>query len=349
MTERKAPTKTAKSPKKSLRSATKKRTQAHGLASEPARFYYKGNRHKQLRAFVATVKLGTLSRAAEALYLSQPSVSLQLQALERELGATLLERRRRRINLTDAGEALYELARPLVEGWENLDRDFQARVQGLTAGRLTIAAGTSTIQYLLPELVRRYRERYPAVHLQLANVTGKDGMAMLREDKADFAVGSMLDVPHDIAWAPVRQYDPMLILPPGHPLAEKAEVTLADLSPYGLILPPQRLSTYRQVDLVFQQNQVPYQVAIEVGGWDVIKEYVAMGLGISIVTGICITDADRGRLVVRNMQRWFPQRSYGVVMRKGKFLSAEARAFIDLIRPGLLTHRDYDEPGHSGR
>ncbi|MBD8897867.1 LysR family transcriptional regulator [Rhodanobacter sp. DHG33] len=349
MTERKAPAKTAKSPQKPRRSAAKKRTPAHGSGGEAVRFYYKGNRHKQLRAFVATVKLGTLSRAAEALYLSQPSVSLQLQALERELGVALLERRRRRINLTDAGEALYELARPLVEGWDNLDRDFQAKVQGLTAGRLTIAAGTSTIQYLLPELVRRYRERYPAVHLQLANVTGKDGMAMLREDKADLAVGSMLDVPHDIAWAPVRQYDPMLILPPGHPLAEKEELALADLSPYGLILPPQRLSTYRLVDLVFQQNQVPYHVAIEVGGWDVIKEYVAMGLGISIVTGICITDADRERLVVRNMQRWFPQRSYGVVMRKGKFLSAEARAFIDLIRPGLLTHRDYDEPGHSER
>jgi len=349
MTDGKLPSDGVKSPKKSRRSTAKKRTAAHGSATEAARYYYKGNRHKQLRAFVATVKLGTLSRAAEALYLSQPSISLQLQALERELGFSLLERRRRRINLTDAGEALYELARPLVEGWENLDHDFQAKVQGLQADKLTIAAGTSTIQYLLPELVRRYRERYPAVHLQLANVTGKDGLAMLREDKADFAVGSMLDVPQDIAWAPVHHYDPMLILPLGHPLAAKEPLQLQDLSPYGLILPPQRLSTYRLVDLVFQQNQVPYHVAIEVGGWDVIKEYVAMGLGISIVTGICITEADHARLAVRNMQRWFPQRSYGVVMRKGKFLSAEARAFIDLIRPGLLTYRDYDEPGHSGR
>jgi DNA-binding transcriptional LysR family regulator len=335
-----------RTPGKTGRKAPKKRARQETGA---ARYYYKGNRHKQLRAFVATVKLGTLSRAAEALYLSQPTVSLQLQALERELGATLLERRRRRVNLTDAGEALYELARPLVEGWDNLDRDFQARAKGLQAGKLVIAAGTSTIQYLLPDLVRRYRERFPAVQLQLANVTGKDGLAMLREDKADFAVGSMLDVPNDIAWAPVRHYDPMLIAPLGHPLAAKDAVSLRDLSPYGLILPPQRLSTYRLVDLVFQQNQVPYQVAIEVGGWDVIKEYVAMGLGISIVTGICITEADRARLAVHNMKRYFPQRSYGVVMRKGKFLGAEARAFIDLIRPGLLTHRDYDEPGHSGR
>ncbi|WP_425477472.1 LysR family transcriptional regulator [Dyella solisilvae] len=335
--------------KKARSKPSKRPERGAGGADAGSRFYYKGNRQKQMRAFVYTVKLGTLTRAAEALFLSQPSVSLQLQALERELGVTLLERRRRRINLTDAGEALYELARPLVEGWENLDRDFQARVKGLQGGRLTIAAGSSTIQYLLPDLVRRYREQFPEVHLQLANVTGKDGLALLRADEADFAVGSMLDVPNDIAWAPVYHYDPMLITPLDHPLAGKSSLTLQDLSPYGLILPPQRLSTYRLVDLVFQQRQVPYRVAIEVGGWEVIKEYVAMGLGISIVTGICITEADRSRLAVRNMKQYFPQRSYGVVMRKGKFLTAEARAFVDLIRPGLLTHRDYDESGHSER
>ncbi len=335
-----------------------KKTRRRGANAPPAtasreeaggRFYYKGNRHKQLRAFVSVVKLGTLTRAAEALFLSQPTISLLLQALERELGMRLLERRRRRINLTDAGEVLYALARPLVEGWDTLDRDFQSRVKGLQGGRLTIAAGSSTIQYLLPELVRRYRERYPDVQLQLENVTGKDGLALLRADQADFAVGSMLDVPNDIAWAPVHHYDPMLIMPTDHPLAAKEKISLEDLSPHGLILPPQRLSTYRMVDLVFQQRQVPYHVAIEVGGWDVIKEYVAMGLGISIVTGICLTEADRGRLAVRNMKSYFPQRSYGVVMRKGKFLSREARAFVDLIRPGLLTHRDYDESGHSQR
>ena len=335
--------------KKVVAKSKKRPGKEASAVGDAGRFYYKGNRLKQMRAFVATVKLGTLSRAAESLYLSQPSISLQLQALERELGVELLQRSRRRINLTDAGEALYVLARPLVEGWENLDRDFQQKIKGLQSGRLTVAAGSSTIQYLLPELVRRYRERFPSVQLQLANVTGKDGMALLRADEADFAVGSMLDIPNDIAWAPVYHYDPMLITPRDHPLAHKDTVKLEDLSPYGLILPPQRLSTYRLVDLVFQQRQVPYQVAIEVGGWEVIKEYVAMGLGISIVTGICITDADRSRLAVRNMRQYFPQRSYGVVMRKGKFLSAEARAFIDLIKPGLLTHRDYDESGHSER
>ena len=331
----------------------KQKTKTHGRTGRPAaaeaRYYYKGNRLKQLRAFVYTVKLGTLARAAEALFLSQPSISLQLTALERELGQRLLERTRRRITLSRAGEALYELARPLVEGWEQFDRDFRARVAGFKAASLTIAAGTSTIQYLLPPLVRAYRERYSEVRMELANVTGRDGLALLRSDEADFAIGSMLDVPPDLNYAPVHHFDPMLILPPEHPLAAKPDIRLEDLSPYGLILPPKRLTTFRLVDLVFQQRQVPYTVAIEVGGWDVIKQYVAMGLGISIVTGICITDADPERLTVRNMRAYFPQRSYGVVVRKGKYLSPEARAFVDLVKPGLFTRNDYYEPGHSER
>jgi DNA-binding transcriptional LysR family regulator len=324
----------------------RRRQPATGTAT---RFYYKGNRIKQLRAFCYAVKFGTVARAAEALFLSASSVSLQVSALEKELGARLLERTRPRLALTREGQMLYDLARPLIEGMESLDQQFRTQRQGLDAGEVTIAAGASTIQYLLPTLVRDFRERYPEVRLQLANVTGKDGLALLRSDQVDFAFGSMLDVPHDLSYEPVQWFDPMLILPLEHPLAAKPEVVLEDLSPFGLILPPQRLTTYRLVDLVFQQRRVPYRVAIEVGGWEVIKQYVAMGLGISIVTGICITEQDRSRLAVRNMRRYFPQRSYGVVVRKGKYLSAQARAFIDRIKPGLFARGDYYESGHSER
>ena len=85
------------------------------------RFAYKGDRLKPLRAFCQTARLGSVSRAAEALYLSQPAVTLQLQALEREVGVRLLERSGRRITLTREGQELYELARPLVEGLDGLD------------------------------------------------------------------------------------------------------------------------------------------------------------------------------------------------------------------------------------
>jgi len=147
---------------------------------EPARFYYKGNRLKQLRAFCYAVKFGTVARAAEALFLSPSSVSLQLSALEKELGARLLERTRPRLALTSEGQMLYDLARPLVEGVETLDQQFRAQRQGMDKGEVNIAAGASTIQYLLPPLVRDFREHFPDVHLQLSNVTGKDGLALLR-------------------------------------------------------------------------------------------------------------------------------------------------------------------------
>ena len=313
------------------------------------RFAYKGSRLKPLRAFCQVARLGSVSRAAEALYLSQPAVTLQLQALERELGVRLLERSGRRLSPTREGALLYEMARPLVEGLDNLAATFREQVRGLDAGELNVAAGSSTILYLLPGIVDAFRREHADVRLSLHNVTGAGGLDLLRSDAVDLAVGSMLDVPADLSYTPVYSFEPMLIMPPDHPLAERTDLSLEDLSPYGLILPPKRLTTYRLIDLVFQQNRVPYTVALEVGGWEVIKQYVAMGLGISIVTAICLTEADRQRLAARSLARWFPSRSYGIVMRKGKFLSAQARAFVDLIKPEVLAPRDYDEGGHSER
>ena len=296
------------------------------------RYAYKGDRLKPLRAFCQAVRLGSVSRAAEALFLSQPAVTLQLQALEREMGSRLLERSGRRLVMTREGEALYELARPLVEGVDGLDAAYRERIRGLDAGTLDVAAGNSTILYLLPQVVAAFRAAHPEVRLNLHNVTGANAMELLRTDAVDLAVGSVLDVPADLDYAEVAQFEPMLITAPEHPLARKKQLRLQDLSPHGLILPPQRLTTYRMVDLVFHRNQVPYTVALEVAGWEVIKQYVATGLGISIVSALCLTAEDRGRLATRSLAAWFPARSYGVVMRKGKHPSPQAREFAELIQ-----------------
>ena len=167
------------------------------LTRPPAspRFAYKGDRLKPLRAFCQTARLGSVSRAAEALFLSQPAVTLQLQALEREMGVRLLERSGRRLTLTREGQELYELARPLVEGLDGLDGAFRNRVRGLDAGELHVAAGSSTILYLLPKIVEAFRAAHPEVRLSLHNVTGAGGLDLLRSDAVDLAVGSMLDVP----------------------------------------------------------------------------------------------------------------------------------------------------------
>ncbi|QOC23899.1 LysR family transcriptional regulator [Wenzhouxiangella sp. AB-CW3] len=297
---------------------------------------YKGNLLKHLRAFIQTARTGSVSAAAENLYLSQPSVSQQIRALEEELGRPLFERHGPRVQLTPAGKALLEMARPLVARIDALPDEFQRRYGSLDSGELRIAAGESTILHLLPSLMMRFRRKHPGIFVHLYNVTGADGMGMLRSDEVDFAVGSMLDVPADIDYEPIWHFNPALIMSRDHPLARRRKVGLADISPHGLILPPRRLSTYQLVDMVFQQHNLPFRVALEVGGWEVIKKYVAIGMGVSIVTSICLTDTDRRNLAVRDMSEFFPQRSYGVVIRRGAYLSPQAERFIDLMSPELF-------------
>lgn len=317
------------------------------LKDKNPRFYYKGNQLKQLRAFCAVAKSGKMTDAAEELFLSQPAVSLQIRALERELDTMLFERHGPRINMTREGQELYDMARPLMDGLETLNHRFNRQIRGdLESGEVIIAAGESTIIYLLPRLVAQFRENFPNIHVQLRNVTGRDGLAMIRDDEADFAIGSMLDIPSDISYQPVYSFEAALIMPLGHDLAEKESITIEDIAPYGLILPPRRLTTWRMVDRVFQQHQVPFNVTLEVGGWEVIKRYVELNFGISIVTSICLREDDK--LVAKNMSSYFPKRSYGVVMRRGKYLSPQARAFLDVTEASSMPNSPW-RIGHSDR
>lgn len=312
------------------------------------RFSYKSDRLKPLRAFCQTVRLGSVSRAAEALFVSQPAISQQLQALERELGVVLFERSGRRLVPSREGQLLFEMAQPLVEDLDGLEARFRDKVSGMDAGELNIAANSSTILYLLPRIIERFRQLHPDVRLTLHNAISADGTDLLRDDAADLAVGSMTDVPADLSYAPAYRFEQMLITPHDHPLA-RGTLSLEAISRHPLVLPPKRQITYRLVDQVFQRHRLPYTVALEVGGWEVIKQYVAMGMGISIVPALCLNDADPGKLAARSMREWFPERSYGVIVRRGKALSPQARAFVEMIQPELFSPREYDQSGHSER
>ncbi len=293
--------------------------------------YYKGNTLKQLRAFCTVARTGKMTDAADELFVSQSAISLQIKALEEEMDVVLFERRGPRIQLTPHGRKLLDMTRPLIEGIDGLGERFDKDVRGnLESGKLVIAAGESTIMYIMPSLLTHFHNQYPKIRVELRNVTGRDGLAMIRGDEVDFAIGSMLDVPSDIAYEPMYSFDPALIMPLGHALAGKKHIQLKDIAPYGLILPPRRLTTWRMVDRIFQQHGVPFSVVLEVGGWEVIKRYVELDFGISITTGICLRKEDP--LVVRNMGRYFPKRSYGIVERRGKHLSLAARAFLDGIK-----------------
>lgn len=132
-----------------------------------------------------------------------------------------------------AGQIFLETVLSIVDSAGNLTETFRERMGQATAGTLDIAAGESTILYLLADFVSRYGKRYPEVQLHLHNVTGRDGLAMLRAGDVDLAVGSMIETPQDISYVPTLRYDPVLITSVYHPLAGREQVTLEEVSRCG--------------------------------------------------------------------------------------------------------------------
>lgn len=271
--------------------------------------------------------------------LSQPAVSQQIQGLESELAVCLFIRRGSRIALTHDGELLYQMAQPLIEQLEHLDAQFRLRRSEVDEGHIEVAAGTSTILYFLPKYVEAFRRAHPRIEVRLHNVTGLEGLEQLRSGLVDLAVGPLMTVPDDIEFHPVVSYEPVVITCLGHPLAYKG-LSLKEISRFPLILPPRGLSTWNLVDATFKKHGLSYQVAMEVGGWEAIKKYVELGLGISLIISIGITGQER--LEVIPAGDFFPKRTYGVVLRKGRILTPQAMRFVTLL---LDSREPNGEPG----
>lgn len=291
--------------------------------------YYKQTRYKLLRTFCVVAQKENITHAAEQLHISQPTVSLQIQALEREMGEQLLERRGPSVRLTPEGKVLYQLVQPLAAGIDSLRETFAANLGKMEKGELNIAAGQSTALYVLPKYLQRFHQAYPGIRINLHSVAGQSGMKMLLEDQVDLAVGPLLQVPEGIVYKPFASFGSILVTAEDHPLSGMGKVTLEDISPYGLILPPRNMSTWRMVDTVFRQHEVPYSVAMEAGGWEIVKKYVEMGLGVSIVTEVCLTGHEK--ITALSLSDYFPSRSYGLIVRRGKFFTPQARRFIEMF------------------
>ncbi len=293
--------------------------------------YYKQTRYKLLRTFCVVAQKENITHAAEQLHISQPTVSLQVQALEREMGEKLLERRGPSVRLTPEGKVLYQLVQPLAAGIDSLRESFAASLGKMETGELHIAAGQSTSLYVLPEYIQRFKEAHPGIRINLHNVAGQSGMKLLLDDQVDLAIGPLLQVPETIIYQPFATFRSILIVAKDHPLATRAHVSLEDISPYGLILPPKNQSTWRMVDTVFRQHDVPYSVSMEAGGWEIVKEYVELGIGISIVTEVCLTGKEN--IIGIPLDSYFPSRNYGLIVRKGKFFTPQAKRFIEMFDP----------------
>ena len=305
------------------------------MVKEPKQIHYKHNRLQQLRGFCHVVQTGSISKAAERMFLSQPSVSLQIQALERELKVVLFERNGPSLKLTPEGDSLYELAQPLVDGMDNLYDSFVSRHGEVDSGSMSVAAGPSIINFVIKDPIRQFSQEFSQVRIRLSTMTWEEAVEAVNKDMVDLAISPEPNGYSNIAYEKLFTFSTVLILPVDHPLAKKDDIALEDIAEHPFVLPDQHSMT----SSVFNQHKLNLKLKVEAGGLNLVKRFVEEGMGISIVSSICLEDTDK--LVVRDLSHFFPSRDYGILLRKGRFLSPQVKNFINIVKRQQVVHQSF--------
>ena len=246
---------------------------------------------------------------------------------------TLFERNGPRISLSPAGRQLYEAAMPVVAGMDRLPYTFAEQHHGDIAGELQLAAGRASATYVVPEYLRRFRERYPAIRLNVKTGSGRERLDWLRSFEVDLVFGAMEVPPPDLAFHFLFSTRCFLITSEGHPLAGRESVEIAEAARFPVVVPPADSAARSVADMVARQHGLAMDVVVEVDGWSMIKRYVEAGVGISVVPGLCLTDRDRVWRIP--FDRYFPARKYGVIMRRDRTPSLAAERFVQLVDPDV--------------
>ncbi|WP_432824921.1 LysR family transcriptional regulator [Dactylosporangium sp. CA-092794] len=286
---------------------------------------------RHLVYFVTVAEEQSFTRAAARLRVVQSGVSAAVRALERELGARLFERSSQRVTLTDSGAALLPAARATIDAAQAA-RDAVAEVRGGLRGTLRIGTLLSVGIVDLPGLLGRFRAEHPAVDLRLrAAPTGSEGLATaLHEGELDVAF--LASAGRAAAGLSVRVLtaEPIVaVLPAAHPLADRPEVTLADLADEPFVDSPLGYGNRTEVDRGFAAAGLRRRVALEVADVSTIHQYVREGLGVALVPRFAVADASSAVRVrpVTTRLRW----DFAVATAATRRPSAAARALLALV------------------
>ena len=239
---------------------------------------------RRLRYFVAVAEELHFGRAAQRLNISQPPLSVQIRTLEREIGAPLLIRTQRRVELTEAGRVLLEEARRLLGQAEAAVIHVRRAAEG-TVGRLTIGF-VSTVDYsILPLLVRRFRQKYPGITLKLLELTGDRQQALLQSGELDLGLSILPSPASDLTMRPVFREPLIAAVPASHPLAARRRAALRSLAAEPFIQFPRDLAPglYDLAIAACQKAGFTPNLSQEAIQMQTILGLVAAGLGVAVV------------------------------------------------------------------
>jgi len=277
-----------------------------------------------------------ISAAAAALHTSQPGVSRQIQLLERELGLELLVRRRNRVHaMTPAGHAILEVAQRLLNEADNI-RLVAEDLRAEGKGRLALATSHLHARYTLPAPLKAFSLRYPDVRLHVLQADADDIPALILSGEADIGMSTELtsDRP-GLALLPSVTLRRSLIVPGDHPLASRRRVTLEDIARYPLVGYHQRSRGGQIIARTLREQGLEARYVVNASDTDVIKAYVAEGLGIAIVPSIALDHATDPHLHVVDVTHLFPRSAMTISLRRDAYPPRHLTDFIGMIMPGL--------------
>ena len=281
----------------------------------------------ELEAFVAVVREGGFSKAAKALYRTQPAVSQIIRRLEVEIGQPLFDRSSRRGVLTDAGRVLLVHAERLLN-FKQQTLDALSDVRQLRSGQLVVMTNELTCLYLLP-LLHEYRRRHPDVLVSVRRALASRIPADVRDYAAD--LGVVTYEPMDAALASVVFYRDQLafVVPHGHRFAKRREVGIKELGEEAFVA-HHVASPYRaRVVETFRKRRVRLKMPVEMPTIDAIKKFVTAGHGVALMPEIAVEgELARGELVRVRVSELAFERPVRLVWRKAGTLSHAAEAFL---------------------
>ena len=286
----------------------------------------------RLLIFHTVARLGSFTKAAAELEISQPAVSIQVKELERSLDTTLLSRMRTGVVLTDTGDTVYDYTRRIFALADEMSFAIQ-NVAGLQSGRLTIGSSSTPGEYILPLAIGRFLERYPRVEVSLAISNTQTVVDQILNRELDLGMaGAPVDIKGLVSF-PYVQDEIVLVASTTHALARKRRVTLDDVADEPFVMRESGSATRRAAEECFGARGIQVQVIMDLGSNEAVKRAAAAGLGLGVLSKFSVgPDVAAGYLTVLSVEDWKCERPLTVFYRDDTHISAVQRAFISVLQ-----------------
>ncbi|HIK54116.1 MAG TPA: LysR family transcriptional regulator [Synechococcales cyanobacterium M55_K2018_004] len=283
----------------------------------------------QLKVFEATARHGSFTRAAEELFLTQPTVSMQVKQLTKAIGLPLFEQVGKRLYLTDAGRELFSTCQEIFNKLDQLEMTV-ADLKGMKQGKLRLAVITTT-KYFMPRLLGPFCQKYPGIDVSLTVTNHERVIDRLANNQDDLYVMSQLPEHLDIVAHPFLDNPLVVVAPATHPLAHEKHISLKRLAEETFIMREPGSGTRRAFQKLLDSQGLSVKVRLELGSNEAIKHAIAGGLGLSVLSRHTLI-TDSSELTILDVEGFPIQREWYVVHLAGKQLSVVANTFFEYLQ-----------------